>query len=72
MYNRLKELRKKNNLKKQELAKKLEISRSSYGLYERGKQTLSVSVLLKLARFYHTSPDYIIGETDEIIPYGLD
>lgn len=72
MNNRLKELRKKHNLTQEELAKKLKISKSSYGLYERGKQDLSILVLLKLSRFYNTSPDYIIGETDEIIPYGLD
>lgn len=71
MYKRIKELRIKNNLTQAEISKKLGISQASYSLYERGKQDLSISVLLKLSRYYKTSPDYIVGDTDEPEAYGL-
>ncbi len=69
MYTRIKELRLKNNLTQAEISKILGISQASYSLYERGKRDLSISVLLKLSRYYKTSPDYIVGDTDEIETY---
>jgi len=72
MYSRIKELRKKNNLSQVEISKILGISQSSYSLYETGKQDLTISVLLKLSRFYKTSPDYIVGDTDESTKYWLE
>ena len=66
MYKRIKELRKKNNLKMSEIANLLEISLELYSLYEKGKREISVSKLSKLAKFYNTSIDYIVGDTDEI------
>ena len=72
MYVRLKLLRKKNKLTQAELSKILGISQASYSLYETGKQDLTISLLLKLSRYYKTSPDYIIGDTDMEEPYGLE
>lgn len=72
MYTRIKKLRIKNNLTQAEISKILGISQASYSLYERGKQDLSISVLLKLSRYYKTSPDYIVGDTDETESYGLE
>ena len=69
MYKRLKELRLSNCLTQQDISQKLEISRSLYSFYELGKRTVPVSILSKLANIYNTSIDYIIGDTDEIIPY---
>lgn len=69
MYKRIKELRKKNNLKMSEIANLLEISLELYSLYEKGKREISVSILSKLAKFYNTSIDYIVGDTDEISPH---
>lgn len=69
MYKRIKELRKKNNLKMSEIANLLEISVELYSLYENGKREISISKLSKLAKFYNTSIDYIVGDTDEISPH---
>lgn len=69
MYKRIKELRKKNNLKMYEIANLLEISVELYSLYENGKREISISKLSKLAKFYNTSIDYIVGDTDEISPH---
>lgn len=69
MYKRIKELRKNNNLKMSEIANLLEISLELYTLYENGKREISISKLSKLAKFYNTSIDYIVGDTDEISPH---
>lgn len=69
MYKRIKELRKNNNLKMSEIANLLEISVALYSLYENGKREISISKLSKLAKFYNTSIDYIVGDTDEISPH---
>lgn len=69
MYKRLKELRLENNLTQQNISKKLKISQSLYSSYELGKRKVPIYILSKLAEEYNTSIDYIIGETDLIIPH---
>lgn len=66
MYTRLKILRKKNKFTQKFIAEKLNISISLYSNYENGKTSIPVHILSILARFYETSIDYIIGDTDEI------
>lgn len=65
MYKRIKILRKSNKLTQKFIANSLNISLSSYSNYENGKYTIPVSVLSKLAKFYNTSIDYLIGDTDQ-------
>lgn len=65
MYKRIKELRLENNLTQEDISKKLEISRELYSLYESSKRKIPLKILLKLAKEYNTSIDYIIGDTDE-------
>lgn len=69
MYIRIKELREKYELTQNEISQKLKISRPLYSLYETGKREIPISLLSKLAKLYNTSIDYIVGDTDEIIPY---
>lgn len=69
MYRRLKELRKSRNLTQKDISKKLEISQSLYCAYELGKKNIPILILSKLAKEYHTSIDYIIGDTNQITPY---
>ncbi len=66
MYIRIKELRISNNLTQKEISQHLEISLSQYSLYESGKRNIPIHLLIKLARFYNTSIDYIIGDTNQI------
>ena len=65
MYKRIKELRLENNLTQEELSRKLEISRISYSLYESSKRKVPLKILMKLAKEYNTSIDYIVGNTDK-------
>ena len=69
MYCRLKILRKKNNISQKKLALLLDIPQSLYSKYETGKMAIPVSVLSKLAKYYNTSIDYIVGDTDEITKF---
>ncbi len=41
----------------------LEMSQTGYSKYETGENDLPTDVLIKLARFYNTSIDYLLGET---------
>ena len=66
-YPRLKDLREDNDLKQKEIAACLGIDQRVYSNYETGKREIPVHLLLKLAEYYHTSTDYILGLTDD--PY---
>lgn len=68
MYKRIKELRLENNLTQEQISKKLEISRISYSLYESSKRKVPLKILMKLAKEYNTSIDYIVGNTDKRTP----
>ncbi len=69
LFQRLKDLREDNDLRQQDVADFLGISQTVYSRYERGFQTIPVAHLLKLADFYKTSTDYILGRTNNIKPY---
>ncbi|MCH5207393.1 MAG: helix-turn-helix transcriptional regulator [Oscillospiraceae bacterium] len=63
-YRRIRELREDNDLKQRELAEILFCSQRVYSNYERGDLDIPTEVLIKLAKFYGTSVDYILGLTD--------
>lgn len=69
MYQRLRDLREDQDLKQKELAEYLQCSQVSYSYYEIGKRDIPTDVLCKLADFYSTSVDYLLGRTDEPKPY---
>lgn len=66
---RLKDLREDRDLKQEEIAKMLNISQTNYSKYELGKINIPISSLKKLAKYYNTSVDYLLGLTNEIKPY---
>ena len=70
-FRRLKDLREDHDLYQKDVAQLLGISQTVYSRYERGFQTIPVNHLLKLADFYHTSTDYILGRTNISEPYGV-
>lgn len=69
MLKRIKKLRIKNNYSILELANYLEISEKDYLSLESGEKNPTIFQLSKLARFFCTSIDYILEETDEFTPY---
>lgn len=62
---RLKELRKDNNLTQKGIANILNISRSTWTGYEYGKFQISTLLLYALAKKYHSSMDYLVGKIDD-------
>lgn len=68
-YRRLRDLREDHDLKQKEVVQLLDIDQRVYSNYETGKQTLPVRYLLQLADYYGTSTDYILGRTDNPVPY---
>ena len=70
MYrNRLKDLREDLDLKQAALAEYLQIHQTTYSDYELGKLNIPINVLHKLADYYGTSIDYLLGRTGEKKPY---
>ena len=70
MYrNRLKDLRENRDLKQAALAEYLQVHQTTYSDYELGKLNIPINVLHKLADYYGTSIDYLLGRTGEKKPY---
>lgn len=69
MYKRIRDLREDRDLTQTKVAKMLEMSQTGYSKYETGENDVPTAILIKLARFYDTSIDYLLGETDEIKRY---
>lgn len=61
---RLRDLREDHDLTQEKVAIYLKIRREQYNLYENQKRTMPIDLLSKLAKFYDTSIDYIVGDTD--------
>ena len=69
MYERLRNLREDKDLTQKEIGNILNMSQTGYNQYEIGKNDIPTKILIKLANFYNTSIDYLLGITDEEKPY---
>ena len=65
MYRRLRDLREDSDLTQSQVAKYLGMSQTGYSKYETGENDIPTQILIALARFYHTSVDYLLSLTDE-------
>ena len=65
MYPRIRDLREDRDLNQTQVASILGMSQTGYSKYETGENDIPTAVLIKLARFYDTSVDYLLGETNE-------
>lgn len=59
-FKRLYELRTDNDFTQQQIADYLVCNRQVYARYERGIREIPVSMLIKLAKLYKVSVDYIL------------
>ena len=66
--NRLRDLREDADLNQTQVAKFLGMSQTGYSKYETEENDIPTQVLIKLAKFYHTSTDYILGISDRREP----
>lgn len=56
------ELRKAKNWSQEDLAKEVGSSRVMIGNYERNSNTPSIDIILKIAKVFDVSVDYLVGE----------
>lgn len=63
-YPRLRDLREDHDLSQQQVAEYLGMKQPQYSRYERGLRDVPSDVLIRLARLYKTSTDYILGLTN--------
>ena len=68
-FQRLADLRIDSDKTQQEIADLLDCKREVYRRYEKGIHEIPVWALIKLAQYYNTSTDYILGLTNEPKPY---
>lgn len=61
---RMRNLREDNDLTQQEIAELLDTSQTMYARYERGANEMPIRHLIKLARYYDVSTDYLLGLTN--------
>jgi transcriptional regulator with XRE-family HTH domain len=69
MFNRIRNLREDKDLTQKKLSTILHCSQQVYSNYELGQRDIPTDILIRLARFYGTSIDYLLGETDRKEPY---
>ena len=65
MYPRIRDLREDRDLNQTQVAKILGMSQTGYSKYETGENDIPTAVLIKLARFYNTGTDYLLGESND-------
>ena len=61
---RLKELRIKNNLSQNELAKNVNLSQPAINHWELGNRTPNAKAIIALAKYFGVTTDYLLGESD--------
>lgn len=66
---KIRNIREDKDLTQKQIGQLLNMSQTGYNQYEIGKNDIPTSILIKLAQFYNTSTDYLLGLTNEIAPY---
>lgn len=65
MDNRIKDLREDRDLTQTQVAKAIGITQRKYSYIETGTQQLTDEILVKLAKFYGVTVDYILKLSDK-------
>lgn len=61
LYEKIKDLREKNNISQKEFAQILNISPSTYNSYEKGNSTYTAPMLKTICEALHCSSDELLG-----------
>lgn len=69
MFKRLLDLREEKQLNQVTVASMLHVHQTTYSDYETGKIDIPVEALIRLADYYGTSLDYLVGRTAVRVPY---
>ena len=65
LYEHIISLREDRDLSQKEIAAILGMSQTGYSKYETGENDIPTQILIKLAEYYNTTTDYLLGRTDE-------
>lgn len=68
-YRRLRDMREDHDLTQAQVAEYLGMKQPQYYRYETGIRDIPTDVLIRLARLYATSTDYLLGLTKNPEPY---
>jgi len=69
VHYRFQDLREDMDLTQRKLADELHISQNTLSQYENGQRQIPISILIKLALYFNTSTDYLLGLTNERSAY---
>ena len=64
-FQRIGDLRQDHDKTQRQIAELLQCNRQVYARYERGIREIPVSMLIKLAKYYGVTADYILGLSDQ-------
>lgn len=70
-FQHIRDLREDSDLSQADIAKILNCSQVAYSYYEIGKRDIPIDSLIRLAKFYHCSTDYLLGLTNTKKPYPM-
>lgn len=63
---RLRKLRKQADMTQEQVAKNLNIVRSTYAYYETGKTSPDFNTVVRLARLFHVTTDYLLSDEESV------
>ena len=67
-FQRIQDLRIDADLSQKKIGEILHISQRSYSHYETGSRNIPIEMLIRLADYYDTTIDYLVGRTDNKEP----
>ena len=67
-FQRIQDLRVDSDLSQRQLGEILHISQRSDSHYETGSRGIPIEMLIRLADYYDTTIDYLVGRTDNKAP----
>lgn len=66
---KIRDIREDRDITQKEIAEILNCTQQTYSRYETGEITIDIYNLIKLAEYYKTSTDYLLGLTNIKEPY---
>ncbi|WP_017187232.1 helix-turn-helix domain-containing protein [Alkalibacillus haloalkaliphilus] len=62
---RLRDIRKQKNMTQEEVAKKIEVGRTTYAMYEQGRREPDYETLKKICELFEVSYDYLLNGSEQ-------
>lgn len=64
-FQRIQDLRTDSDLSQKQIGEILHISQRTYSHYETGSRDIPVEMLIRIADYFNTSLDYLVGRSDQ-------